>query len=212
MTKIRVHAMSMSLDGYTAGADQSVENPLGVGAGALHSWIFETRTGAAFIGQQGGTDGLDDRLMAAGFEGIGATIMGRNMFSPVRGPWGEPEWRGWWGETPPFHHPVFVLTHHARPALVMGDTTFHFVTDGIDAAVEQARVAAGERDIRLGGGTSMVRSFLERRLIDHMHLAVAPVLLGAGERIFTDGIGAVGYSVRMEPGDGAVTHYFLERD
>jgi dihydrofolate reductase len=204
--------MSMSLDGYVAGPNQSEDAPLGVGAEGLHEWIFATSAGQKFIGGSGGTEGLDSRLVTEGFQNIGATIMGRNMFGPVRGSWDSaPEWRGWWGDTPPFHHPVFVLTHHARPPLEIADTTFHFVTEGLDSALERARDAAGERDIRVGGGASVVRALLARKVIDNAHLAVVPALLGAGERVFADGVGAEGYDVRMEPGDGAVTHYFLDR-
>jgi dihydrofolate reductase len=182
----------MSLDGYVAGPNQSLDDPLGVGAQRLHEWIFESRTGREMIGQPGGTEGVDDGFMARGFEGIGATVMGRNMFGPVRGEWapvaGEP-WRGWWGEEPPFHHPVFVLTHHAREPIEMdGGTTFFFVTDGAESALDQARAAAGSKDVRVGGGAATVHEYLRLGLVDDLHVAIVPVLLGAGERLF-DGVG-----------------------
>ena len=193
MSQLRVHALSMSLDGYVAGPHQSLDAPLGVGAERLHDWMFQTRTWHQMTGQPGGSEGVDERFAAVGFEGIGATVMGRNMFGPVRGPWtpvaGE-EWRGWWGPEPPYHHPVFVLTHHAHDPIEMeGGTTFFFVTDGIEAALEQARAAAGDLDIRLGGGAATVRQYLRAGLIDDLHVAIPPVLLGAGERLFDDDLG-----------------------
>ena len=185
MSKLRVHALSTSLDGCIAGPSQDEANPLGVGGEQLHEWIFATRTGRAMIGQEGGGVGIDDDFVAAGFEGIGATIMGRNMFGPVRDDWDSPVWTGWWGEDPPFHHDVFVLTHHPRPSLPMASgTTFHFVADGASAALELARDAAGRSDVRLGGGASTIREYLELGVVDEMHVAVVPVLLGAGERLF----------------------------
>jgi dihydrofolate reductase len=178
MTELRVHDFSISLDGYGAGPDQDVDNPLGVGGEQLHEWIFPP------FGQR---TPVDDRVRARGTEGIGATIMGRNMFGPVRGDWGSREWAGWWGEDPPFHHDVFVLTHYARdPVPMAGGTTFHFVTDGIEAALERARAAAGGRHVRLGGGASTVRQYLRAGLLDELHVAVVPVLLGSGERLFGD--------------------------
>jgi dihydrofolate reductase len=178
MTELRVHDFSISLDGYGAGPDQDVDNPLGVGGEQLHEWIFPP---------SGQRTPVDERMRARGTEGIGATIMGRNMFGPVRGEWGGSEWTGWWGEDPPFHHDVFVLTHHARDAVPMaGGTTFHFVTDGIEAALERARAAAGGRHVRLGGGASTVRQYLRAGLLDELHVAVVPVLLGNGERLFGD--------------------------
>jgi dihydrofolate reductase len=180
MTELRVHNLSLSLDGYGAGPRQSTENPLGVGGERLHEWIFRDRTP------------VDERFVAAGVAGIGATIMGRNMFGPIRGPWPDESWRGWWGEDPPFHHDVFVLTHHERPPLEMaGGTTFHFVTDGIEAALTHARTAAGGRAVRLGGGVSTVRQYLRAGLVDELHVAVVPVLLGGGERLFDDLGGAL---------------------
>lgn len=185
MTKVRVHNLAMSLDGYVAGPDQGLDDPLGIGGMRLHDWVFATPTGAAMIGESGGTTGLDDEFLQRGTEGIGATIMGRNMFGPVRGDWPDDSWRGWWGDEPPYHHDVYVLTHHARPPLAMaGGTTFHFVTSGIHSALEQATEAAAGKDIRLGGGAATVRQFLGARLVDELHLAIAPVLLGSGERLF----------------------------
>ena len=185
MAKLRVHNLSMSIDGFVAGPDQTVENPLGVGGEELHTWMLETRGGREMMGRSGGDEGLDQRFFLAGIEGIGATIMGRNMFGPVRGEWGDEDWRGWWGEEPPYHHPVFVLTHHAREPLPMaGGTTFHFVTDGIEAALAQATEAAGDQDIRLGGGASVVQQYLRAGLVDDLHVVVVPILLGGGERLF----------------------------
>jgi dihydrofolate reductase len=193
MSQLRVHCLSVSLDGYAAGPDQSREEPLGVGGERLHDWAVATRTGRRMIlGQSGGTEGVDDSFMVRGFDGIGATIMGRNMFGPVRGSWkpvaGE-QWRGWWGPDPVYHHPVFVLTHHAQEPIEMeGGTTFHFVTDGIESALDQASAAAGAQDIRLGGGAATVREYLRAGLVDDLHIAIAPTLLGAGESLL-DGLG-----------------------
>ena len=185
MAKLRVHSFGVSVDGYGAGPDQSLENPLGVGGLSLHDWIFPTRTFHRMTGKDGGTTGPDDQFAARGFENIGAWILGRNMFGPVRGPWPDESWKGWWGENPPYHTGVFVLTHHARAPLVMaGATTFHFVTDGIHAATERAMSAAHGKDVRIGGGVATIRQFLRARLIDEMHLAIAPVVLGSGEALF----------------------------
>jgi dihydrofolate reductase len=178
--RLRVHDLSISLDGYAAGPDQSLEQPLGAGGGRLHEWIFPPP-------DQPGPSDVDADFRARGDAGIGATVMGRNMFGPVRGPWPDERWTGWWGEDPPFHHPVFVLTHHPRPPLTMaGGTTFTFVTDGPEAALEQAFAAAGGRDVRLGGGAATVRQYLRAGLVDELHVAVVPVLLGGGERLFDD--------------------------
>jgi dihydrofolate reductase len=185
MPKLRVHNLAMSVDGYVAGPDQSVDHPLGVDGPRLHDWVFATRTGSAMLGTKGGEEGVDEGFMVEGTAGIGATVMGRNMFGPVRGPWPDEAWRGWWGDEPPYHHPVFVLTHHPRPPLVMeGGTTFHFVTEGIEAALSQAFDAAGGQDVRLGGGASTVQQYLRAGLVDELHLAIVPVLLGRGERLF----------------------------
>jgi dihydrofolate reductase len=185
MPKLRAHNIAMSLDGYMAGPDQSLENPLGIGATQLHEWVFATRTGNQMLGIDAGSEGLDDSFLAQGTVGIGATIMGRNMFGPIRGEWGNEEWTGWWGDNPPFHHPVFVLTHHPRPPMTMqGGTTFHFVGDGIKAALERAFDAAHGEDVRIGGGAATIQQYLNAGLIDEMHVAVVPILLGRGERLF----------------------------
>ena len=213
MPKLRVHAMSMSLDGYVAGPDQSLEHPLGVGGQQLHEWIFETRTGREMIGETGGTTGVDDDFLAAGFDGIGAWVLGRNMFGPVRGDWGSEDWNGWWGDDPPYHCDVFVLTHHPRPPVAMdGGTTFHFVTSGIDDALARAFAAADGADVRLGGGAATVREYLRAGLIDDLHVAITPVLLGGGERIFDgDAVVADGYEcVGLVPG-ASVVHALVTR-
>jgi dihydrofolate reductase len=185
MSKLRILSFSISVDGFGAGPNQSVENPLGVGGEALHGWLVGTRTFKKTYGESGGTTGVDDDFAARGFENIGAWILGRNMFGPVRGAWPDDSWKGWWGEEPPYHTDVFVLTHHARaPISMRGGTTFHFVTDGIHAALERAKAAAKGRDVRLGGGASTIRQYLQARLVDELHLAVSPMLLGSGERLF----------------------------
>jgi len=184
MSKLRVQSFSISLDGYGAGPNQDLDNPLGVGGMALHEWVFATRTFQQMLGKDGGTTGIDNDFAARGFGGIGAWILGRNMFGPVRGPWPDDNWKGWWGDNPPYHVPVFVLTNHPRPAITMsGGTTFHFVTDGIHAALEQAVAAANGQDIRLGGGVATIREYLRAGLIDEMHLAISPVLVGSGENL-----------------------------
>ena len=185
MPKLRVHNFSVSVDGFGAGSDQALENPLGVGGEQLHEWMFRARGGRGMLGQEGGEEGLDEGFWTEGVEGIGATIMGRNMFGPVRGAWPDEEWRGWWGNNPPFHHPVFVLTHHPRPSIQMdGGTSFHFVNSGIEAALKQALAAAEGADVRIGGGASTVQQYLRAGLVDELHVAVVPVLLGDGERLF----------------------------
>jgi len=195
MPKLRVHNFTVSLDGYAAGPDQSIDNPLGVGGGALHEWAFATRTLRQMFHMDGGDEGLDDTFAAQGDVGIGATIMGRNMFGPIRGSWVDDTWTGWWGDEPPYHHPVFVLTHHRRPPISMqGGTTFHFIDNGIDAALARAFDAADGDDVRIGGGAATIQQYLCAGLIDEMHLAIVPVLLGRGERLFDhlDG-GPAGY-------------------
>lgn len=219
MTRVRVHCFSISSDGYGAGPEQSLERPLGRGGEALHAWVFATPTFRRVLGvpdpAPGGTpeDPRDDRFVAAGFEGIGAWILGRNMFGPVRGAWGEPEWRGWWGDEPPYHVPVYVLTHHPRPPLEMaGGTTFHFVTDGLAAALRSARDAAGGRDVRVGGGVATVRACLAARALDELHVAVAPVLLGRGEALFRDlDLPALGYRVSDRVATARATHLTISR-
>jgi dihydrofolate reductase len=184
MAKLRLN-LTMSLDGYVAGPRQSLQNPLGEGGLELHRWAFATRTFRAMQGMEGGEAGLDDDIAAASFANIGATIMGRNMFGPVRGPWGDEAWNGWWGDDPPFHHPVFVLTNHARePVQMQGGTTFHFVTDGIDLALERAFDAAGGRDVSIGGGAETAQQYLRAQLVDEMGIHVSPLLLGSGSRLF----------------------------
>ena len=215
MSKLRVESFTISLDGFGAGPDQDLANPLGVGGTALHGWAMSTRTfQQAVFGRDGGaTSGIDEDFAARGFRDVGAWIMGRNMFGPVRGPWPDDRWRGWWGENPVYHAPVFVLTHHARAPLVMeGGTTFHFVADGVEAAVARAREAAAGKDVRLGGGVDVIRQCLRRRLIDEMHLAISPVLLGAGERLF-DGVDlpALGYAVTRHEASPLATHVVLSR-
>jgi dihydrofolate reductase len=198
MAKLRVHNFAVSLDGYAAGPAQTLENPLGTDGGKLHEWVFETPTGRRMLGESGGDASADERFMARGDEGIGATIMGRNMFGPVRGEWPDYEWTGWWGDNPPYHHPVFVLTHHPRPSVTMaGATTFHFVDDGIEGALKRAFDAADGADVRLGGGVSTIQQYLRAGLVDEMHLVVAPVLLGGGERLL-DGLGGLGDTAGYE--------------
>ena len=183
MSRLCVRAFTISIDGYGAGPDQSLDNPLGRGGEDLHEWMIPTRTFQAMYGE-GGTTGVDDDFARRSFENVGAWIMGRNMFGPVRGAWPDESWRGWWGENPPYHVPVFVLTHHARPPLEMeGGTIFHFVTGGPDEALERAREAAAGKDVRIGGGVETIRHYLRRNAIDEMHLAIAPVLLGRGEHL-----------------------------
>ena len=214
MPRLRVHAFSISLDGYGAGPAQTREVPLGVGGEELHEWMFPTRTFRQLSRKDDGETGVDDDFTASGFENIGAWIMGRNMFGPVRGPWPDESWRGWWGEDPPYHGPVFVLTHHARPPQPMkGGTTFHFVTDGIESALRQAFDVSGGRDVRIGGGASTIRQYLEARLIDEMHVAVSPLLLGSGEALFQGiDLPSLGYRrVRFAATEKAA-HYVIEKE
>jgi dihydrofolate reductase len=186
MTKLRVHNFSISVDGYGVGPNQSLDNPLGVGGMALHQWFFSTRTFQRMHGGDGGATGVDDDFAARGFANIGAWILGRNMFGPVRGSWPDDTWKGWWGENPPYHVPVFVLTNYPRPSITMdGGTVFHFVADGINAALKRATEAAKGQDIQLGGGVETIRQYLGAALIDEMHLAISPVLLGSGEHLLT---------------------------
>ncbi|WP_243040443.1 dihydrofolate reductase family protein [Dyella sedimenti] len=211
MSKLRVQSFTLSLDGYGAGPGQDLDNPLGRGGADLMEWFFHTRAWRRMHGQEGGETGVDNAMAEQGFEGIGAWILGRHMFGPVRGPWPDDSWKGWWGEEPPYHVPVFVLTHHARPSFTMaGGTTFHFVTEGIHAALEQAREAAEGRDVRLGGGVATVRAYLRERLVDEMHLAVRPVLLGTGESLFRDlDLRALGYACTGSIAGERATHVFL---
>ena len=213
MTRLIVHSFTISLDGYGAGPGQSVENPLGVGGEDLHDWLGNTRTFKRMQGREGGDTGIDEDFAARGMTGMGAWIMGRNMFGPIRGPWPDESWRGWWGKNPPYHTPVFVLTHYERPPLEMeGGNVFHFVTEGIQSALERARAEAGRLDIRVGGGVATLRQYLEAGLVDEMHLAVSPILLGSGEHLLAGlDLPALGY-VRTEcvPGEKAV-HYVIAR-
>ena len=198
MGKVRVNGFSISLDGYGAGADQSPQDPLGKLGEELHPWLVSTRTFKSLYGDSSeGTTGRDDDFARSGMENLGAWIMGRNMFGPVRGEWPDDSWRGWWGKKPPYRVPVFVLTHHPRSSFEMeGGTTFHFVTGGIEEALQRAREAAGDRDIRIGGGVETIRQYLKARLIDEMHLAVAPVILGKGEHLFHGlDLNALGYAL-----------------
>ncbi|MEO5589386.1 MAG: dihydrofolate reductase family protein [Gemmatimonadaceae bacterium] len=214
MSRVRVENFSISLDGYGAGPNQDIDNPLGVGGTEVHQWVFPTRTfQRTHFGTEDGTTGIDDDFAARGFRNIGAWILGRNMFGPVRGEWKDMNWKGWWGDNPPYHVPVFVLTHHARPSIEMeGGTTFHFVTAGIHAALEKAREAANGIDVRIGGGPDTIRQYLRAGLIDEMHVAVAPVLLGSGEGLF-DGIDmrALGYDVVQHAASEKATHVVLRR-
>jgi dihydrofolate reductase len=208
-----VHSFAVSVDGFGAGPGQSLENPLGVGGPEMFQWFIATRTWGAMHGGEGGETGVDDQVAKRGFEGIGAWILGRNMFGPVRGPWPDESWKGWWGEEPPYHVPTFVLTHHPRrPIAMKGGTEFRFVTDGIHSALEQAKAAAGGRDVRLGGGVATIRQYLEARLVDELHLAQSPVLLGSGEHLFHGlDLRALGYEcVERIPGERA-THVTLRR-
>jgi dihydrofolate reductase len=221
MSRLRVNAFAISIDGYGAGAGQALDHPMGVGGMALHQWVFGTKTfqkmagdyAAALIGDSAGRGGVDDDFAARGFDNVGAWIMGRNMFGPSRGVWPDDGWRGWWGDNPPYHVPVFVLTHHPRPPLTMeGGTTFHFVTDGIDAALKRATEAAQGRDVRLGGGVATVRQYLTAGLIDEIHLVLSPVLLGRGEHLLA-GIDAVslGYRCTEHASTDHATHVVLTK-
>jgi dihydrofolate reductase len=208
MPILRVHNFAISLDGYAAGPNQDIDNPLGVGGLGLHEWVFATRAWNRRQGVDGGNEGLDDQFLSAGDVGIGATIMGRNMFGPIRGPWKDEQWTGWWGDDPPYHHPVFVLTHHPHASIAMkGGTTFHFVTEGIEAALERAFEAANGDDVRLGGGAATIQQFFRAGLIDEMHVAIVPILLGSGERLFDhlDGVG-IGYRCVELVSSPAVVH------
>lgn len=213
--KLRVACFGVSLDGFGAGPDQSLENPLGIGGPELHEWFYPTATfRRSVLGQEGGTTGPDEDFAARGMENLGAWILGRNMFSPLRGPWPDDNWKGWWGDTPPYHTEVFVLTHHPRASFEMeGGTTFHFVTEGIHVALERARKAAGERDIRIGGGVATIRQYLEAGLIDELHLVSAPILLGAGENLFAGiDMRSLGYRCVERVATDMATHVVLRKD
>jgi dihydrofolate reductase len=213
MSKLRVHCFAISLDGYGAGPRQSLDDPLGVGGMALHEWFLPTRTFQRMFGKEEGTAGIDDDFAARGFHGIGAWILGRNMFGPIRGPWPDDAWKGWWGDEPPYRSPVFVLTHHPRAPIEMkGGTVFHFVTDGIGAALERARAAADGRDVRLGGGVATLRQYLTAGLVDEMHLALSPTLLGAGEHLLGGiDLPALGYRCTQHVATAKATHFVIAK-
>jgi len=214
VTRVRVDCFTISLDGYGAGPSQDIDNPLGIGGTELHGWLVPTRTFRhRVLGAEGGTTEVDDEFASRGFENLGAWILGRNMFGPIRGPWPDTSWNGWWGEDPPYHVPVFVLTHHARPSVRMqGETTFHFVTGGVDEALDRAREAATGRDVRIGGGPNVIQQYLSRGLIDELHVAIAPVLLGSGERLF-EGVDlrGLGYRCVRSVASEKATHVVLRR-
>ena len=214
MSRLIVRSFSISLDGYGAGPNQTKQEPLGVGGEELHDWLVATRTFKRYQKAEGGSTGVDEDFAALGFANFGAWIMGRNMFGPVRGPWPDDSWRGWWGKNPPYHSPVYVLTHHPRASVEMeGGTVFHFVTDGIHAALDLARKAAGSADIRLLGGSSVIRQYLEARLVDEMHLAVSPILLGSGEPLLAGlDLPALGYRCGKGVAGEKGMHYVIERE
>jgi dihydrofolate reductase len=215
MARVRVNCFAISLDGYGAGPDQDIDNPLGAGGTDLHQWTFQTRTfQRRLFGSDSGSAGIDDDFVARGFTDIGAWILGRNMFGPVRGPWPDATWKGWWGDNPPYHVPVYVLTHHPRPSFQMeGGTTFHFVTGGIHEALDRALKAAGGKDVRIGGGANTIQQYLRAGLIDEIHVAIAPVLLGRGERLF-DGVDlrTLGYRCVEHVASENATHVVLRRN
>ena len=213
MPKLKIQSFAVSLDGYGAGPNQDLQNPLGVRGPELMEWFFQTRVWQQMHGQGGGETGVDNEMAEQSFKGFGAWILGRNMFGPVRGPWPDESWKGWWGEEPPYHTPVFVLTHHPRPPLEMaGGTVFHFVTGGILAALDQARAAAGAHDVRLGGGVATIRQYLRAGLIDELHLVVRPVLLGVGEPLMRDlDLRALGYECAKSVAGERATHVFLRK-
>lgn len=214
MTRVRVHNFSISLDGYGAGPRQTLDNPLGVGGRGLHEWFIPTRAFLRMNGKDGGTTGVDDDFAARHGVGVGAWILGRNMFGPIRGPWPDESWRGWWGDNPPYHGPVFVLTHHARSPIGMeGGTVFHFVTGGPDEALERAKDAAKGKDVQIGGGVSTIRQYLERRCIDDLHVAISPTLLGSGEHLFYGlDLKALGYECTRHVPTAAATHVVLTKE
>src|ERR1700675_4549442 len=213
MSRLRVHSFAISLNGYGAGPNQDLANPLGVGGVGLHEWVFATRTFRLMFGQDGGTTGIDDEFAARGFHNIGAWIIGRNMFGPIRGSCPDKNWKGWWGDTPPYHTPVFVLTNHPRASIDMsGGTTFHFVTDGIHAALKRAVDAANGQDIRLGGGVATIRQYLRAGLIDEMHLAMPPILLGSGECLLEAmDVPKLGYECTEHVPTSNTTHFVITK-
>ena len=213
MSKVRVAAFSVSIDGFGAGPRQDLNNPLGVRGMELHRWFMGTEAFNQMHGHAGGTLNVDNEFATKSFENIGAWILGRNMFGPVRGPWEGESWKGWWGDNPPYHTPVFVLTHHARPPLTMeGGTTFHFITDGLETALARAKEAANGKDVRIGGGVSVIRQCLKAGYIDEMHLAISPVLMGEGEHLFSGiDLSSLGYDhIGVTPGEDA-THVLISK-
>ena len=213
MSKVRVSCFAVSLDGYAAGPHQSLENPLGVRGPELFEWFFSTRTWRQMQGQEGGSTGVDDEWARRGMENVGAWILGRNMFGPVRGPWPDDSWRGWWGEEPPYHVPTFVLTHHQREPLKMkGGTTFHFVTDGIHTALQRAKEAAKDKDVRIGGGVATIRQYLMAGLVDELHLVFRPIVMGSGENLFAGiDMAGLGYRSSEHVASEYATHVVLRR-
>jgi len=213
MGKIKVAAFTVSLDGFGAGPAQSIENPMGIGTKALHTWMVTTKMFQRMTGKDGGAGGVDNDFAEKSMENIGAWIMGRNMFGPVRGPWPDDKWKGWWGEEPPYHVPVFVLTHHARDPLAMkGGTIFHFITDGIEAALDKAKKAANGKDIRIGGGVSTIRQFMEAGHIDEMHLTLSPVFIGSGEHLFSGiDMSRLGFTHIQKIEGEKATHFILTK-
>jgi len=214
MSKVRVQCFGVSVDGFGAGPNQSLDNPLGERGKDMMGWFFPTKVFRAMTGQGGGEAGVDNAMAEDGMKNLGAWILGRNMFGPVRGPWPDESWKGWWGDEPPYHVPAFVLTHFPRKSIPMkGGTEFFFVTDGIEAALERAKAAAGGRDVRIGGGVSTVRQYLQKRLIDELHLVVSPFVMGSGESLFQGlDLRALGYHCdRHVPGERAM-HVFLRKE
>lgn len=213
MGKVRVAGFGVSLDGFSAGTDQSLEFPLGRRGPEIFQWFFGTKTFQSMFGKGGGSEGVDEKYAFRSMDGFGAFILGRNMFGPIRGDWPDDQWKGWWGDNPPYHAPTFVLTNHPRDPIEMeGGTTFYFVTDGIESALRQARTAAGDLDVKIGGGVSTVRQYLQARLVDEMHLAVAPVLLGQGENLFQGlDLSALGYAVASKEASENATHVVVAK-
>jgi dihydrofolate reductase len=213
MGKVRVSAFSVSLDGFAAGPGQDLQHPFGLGADEVPAWLRQTKMFHEMIGRPGGTTGIDDDIARASMENLGAWIMGRNMFGPIRGPWPDESWKGWWGPNPPYHVPVFVLTHHARPSIEMeGGTVFHFVTDGVESALARAKDVAAAKDVRIGGGAAVIRQYLQARLIDEIRLAVSPVFVGAGENLFSGlNLPELGYASVGSVAGANATHVTVKR-
>lgn len=213
MTKVCVRGFSVSLDGFAAGPEQSLADPLGKRGPEMFQWFFGTKTFCAMVGKEGGSEGVDEKYASAGMAGFGAFILGRNMFGPIRGEWPDDQWKGWWGDNPPYHAPTFILTNYPRAPIEMkGGTTFFFVTDGIESALEQAKAAAGAQNVKIGGGVSTVRQYLQAGAIDEMHLAIAPVVLGQGEALFAGlDLPALGFSVTEHAATDRATHVVLTK-